>query len=120
MIYLFLFFILVSGFGVIYSKNIVQSVLYLIVVFFLSSLLFISLGCDFIGLIILIVYIGAIAVLFLFVVMMLNIRILELLSIFSVYFTLSLFITFIFFSILVFVYSINNFLYDIILLKESN
>ena len=77
MLFSLYFLILVSGLLVITSKNTVQSVLYLILVFLLCSLLFIYLGADFIGLIILIVYIGAIAVLFLFVVMMLNIRLLE-------------------------------------------
>lgn len=104
MIYIFLSFILIAALGVIFSKNIVQSVLYLILVFFLCSLLFIYLGADFIGLIILIVYIGAIAVLFLFVVMMLNIRVLELASTFSVYFPLALFLSVIFLSLIIFVY----------------
>jgi NADH-quinone oxidoreductase subunit J len=81
---------------VIFSKNIIQSVLYLILVFFLCSLLFIYLGADFIGLIILIVYIGAIAVLFLFVVMMLDIRLLEISSTFTVYLPLALFLSLIF------------------------
>lgn len=104
MIYIFLSFILIAALGVIFSRNVVQSVLYLILVFFLCSLLFIYLGADFIGLIILIVYIGAIAVLFLFVVMMLNIRVLELASTFSVYFLLALFLSVIFLSLIIFVY----------------
>lgn len=104
MIYIFLSFILIAALGVIFSRNVVQSVLYLILVFFLCSLLFIYLGADFIGLIILIVYIGAIAVLFLFVVMMLNIRVLELASTFSVYFPLALFLSVIFLSLIIFVY----------------
>src|SRR6516225_6060523 len=77
MLIILLSLIIASSICVILSKNIIQSVLYLILVFLLCSLLFIYLGADFIGLIILIVYIGAIAVLFLFVVMMLNIRLLE-------------------------------------------
>jgi NADH-quinone oxidoreductase subunit J len=85
MLILFLSLILLAALCVIFSKNIIQSVLYLILVFFLCSLLFIYLGADFIGLIILIVYIGAIAVLFLFVVMMLNIRLLENEFNFSIY-----------------------------------
>ena len=97
MIYIFLLLILVSALCVILSRNIVQSVLYLILVFFLCSLLFIYLGADFIGLIILIVYIGAIAVLFLFVVMMLNVRILEISSTFSIYLPLALFLSLLFF-----------------------
>lgn len=104
MIYIFLNLILVAALGVIFSRNVVQSVLYLILVFFLCSLLFIYLGADFIGLIILIVYIGAIAVLFLFVVMMLNIRVLELASTFSIYFPLALFLSLIFLSLIIFIY----------------
>lgn len=104
MLNLFLCLILVAALGVIFSRNIVQSVLYLILVFLLCSLLFIYLGADFIGLIILIVYIGAIAVLFLFVVMMLNIRLLELASTFSIYLPLALFLSFIFFGIILFIY----------------
>src|SRR5690348_2686796 len=77
--------IIVASLFVVASKNTVQSVLYLILVFLLCSLLFIYLGADFIGLMILIVYIGAIAVLFLFVVMMLNIRLLENSFDFSIY-----------------------------------
>ena len=104
MIYIFLNLILIAALGVIFSRNVVQSVLYLILVFFLCSLLFIYLGADFIGLIILIVYIGAIAVLFLFVVMMLNIRVLELASTFSIYFPLALFLSLIFLSLIIFIY----------------
>jgi NADH-quinone oxidoreductase subunit J len=77
MLFLLYTLIILSSILIITSKNTVSSVLYLILVFLLCSLLFIYLGADFIGLIILIVYIGAIAVLFLFVVMMLNIRLLE-------------------------------------------
>lgn len=104
MIYLFLILILVAALGVILSRNIVQSVLYLILVFFLCSILFIYLGADFIGLILLIVYIGAIAVLFLFVVMMLNIRILEISSTFSIYLPLAIILSFIFFCLILFLY----------------
>ena len=96
MIYLFFILVLTAALGVILSRNIVQSVLYLILVFFLCSLLFIYMGADFIGLIILIVYIGAIAVLFLFVVMMLNVRVLELSSTFSIYLPLAIFLSIIF------------------------
>lgn len=104
MIYLFLISILVSALGVIFSRNVIQSVLFLILVFFLCSLLFIYLGADFIGLIILIVYIGAIAVLFLFVVMMLNVRVLELASTFSIYLPLAIFLSIIFFSLIIIIY----------------
>lgn len=96
MLIIYLCLILIAALCVIFSKNIIQSVLNLIIVFFLCSLLFIYLGAEFLGLIILIVYIGAIAVLFLFVVMMLNIRILEIYSILSAYIPLIFFLSFIF------------------------
>ena len=101
--------ILVSGLLVITSKNTVQSVLYLVLVFLLRSLLFIYLGADFIGLIILIVYIGAISVLFLFVVMMLNIRLLENTINFTVYIPIIIFLSIIFiFQIIYFFFNFFN------------
>ena len=55
------------------SRNTVHSVFFLILVFVSVSILFIMIGAEFLGMIMLIVYVGAVAVLFLFVVMMLNI-----------------------------------------------
>lgn len=55
------------------SKNTVYSVFFLILVFISISILFIMIGAEFLGMIMLIVYVGAVAVLFLFVVMMLNV-----------------------------------------------
>ena len=108
MLIILLSLIIISALCVILSKNIIQSILYLILVFLLCSILFIYLGADFIGLIILIVYIGAIAVLFLFIIMMLNIRILELYSTFSIYLPLAIFLSVIFF-IQIFVIYFNFF-----------
>ena len=103
-----LLLIIISSLCVILSKNMIQSVLYLIIVYFLGSLLFIYLGADFIGLILLIVYIGAISVLFLFVIMMLNVRILEIYSTYSIYLPLAAFLSLIFFFWLLLIYW-NNF-----------
>lgn len=78
--FLFYFFsslALISGIMVIQARNPVHSVLYLILVFFNSAGLLILLGLDFFAMIFLVVYVGAIAVLFLFVVMMLNIKLAE-------------------------------------------
>lgn len=75
--YLFSSFAIASGIMVIQSRNPVHSVLFLILVFFNSAGLLILLGLDFFAMIFLIVYVGAIAVLFLFVVMMLNIKLAE-------------------------------------------
>jgi len=76
--YLFSTFAIVSGFMVIASKNPVHSVLFLILAFFNSAGLFVLLGAEFLAMIMVIVYVGAVAVLFLFVVMMLDINFVEL------------------------------------------
>jgi NADH-quinone oxidoreductase subunit J len=73
---LFYFFSLITVFSaamVIISRNTVYSVFFLILVFVSVSILFIMIGAEFLGMIMLIVYVGAVAVLFLFVVMMLNV-----------------------------------------------
>ena len=62
-----------SAIMVTVSRNTVYSVFFLILVFVSVSILFIMIGAEFLGMIMLIVYVGAVAVLFLFVVMMLNV-----------------------------------------------
>lgn len=64
------FQLLVAAFGVVFSRNPVYSLLFLIMAFLDSSAIFILLGAEFIAFILAIVYVGAIAILFLFVVMM--------------------------------------------------
>ncbi len=71
--YTFSFIAIVSAIMVIASKNTVHSVFFLILDFISISCLFIMIGAEFLGMIMLIVYVGAVAVLFLFVVMMLNV-----------------------------------------------
>ena len=71
--YLFAVTLLIGGFLVITSRNPVHSVLWLIVCFFNAAGLFILLGAAFLAMLLVIVYVGAVAVLFLFVVMMLDI-----------------------------------------------
>lgn len=71
--YLFAGILLLSGLMVITAKNPVHSVLFLILGFFNSAGLFVLLGAEFIAMLMIIVYVGAVAVLFLFVVMMLDI-----------------------------------------------
>jgi len=75
--YLFSSLALLSGIMVIQARNPVHSVLFLILVFFNAAGLLVLLGLDFFAMIFLVVYVGAIAVLFLFVVMMLNIKLAE-------------------------------------------
>ena len=71
--YVFSIIAVVSAIMVTVSKNTVHSVFFLILDFVSVSCLFIMIGAEFLGMIMLIVYVGAVAVLFLFVVMMLNV-----------------------------------------------
>ena len=71
--YTFSIIAIVSAIMVTASKNTVHSVFFLILDFISISCLFIMIGAEFLGMIMLIVYVGAVAVLFLFVVMMLNV-----------------------------------------------
>ena len=71
--YLFATLVVLSGVMVITAKNPVHSVLWLIVAFFNAAGLMILVGAEFIAMLLVIVYVGAVAVLFLFVVMMLDI-----------------------------------------------
>ncbi len=71
--YLFATLTIASAVAVIFARNPVHSVLFLIVAFFNAAGLMLLVGAEFIALLLVIVYVGAVAVLFLFVVMMLNI-----------------------------------------------
>ena len=73
--YFFASFLIVTCISVIFSKNPVNSALFLVLAFLNSTFLFILIGAEFVGIILAIVYIGAVAILFLFVVMMLDIQI---------------------------------------------
>jgi NADH-quinone oxidoreductase subunit J len=68
-------FVCITGLFVFLTENPVHSVLFLILTFFNSSGILLLLNAEFLALIFIIVYVGAIAVLFLFVVMMLNIKV---------------------------------------------
>lgn len=72
--YLFAFFTLMSGAMVISARNPVHSVLFLIFAFFNAAGLFVLIGAEYLAMTLVIVYVGAVAVLFLFVVMMLDIN----------------------------------------------
>jgi len=76
--YLFAFITIASAVMVISARNPVHSVLFLILAFFNSAGLFVLLGAEFLAMILVVVYVGAVAVLFLFVVMMLDISFVEL------------------------------------------
>lgn len=76
--YLFGGLVLISAVAVIASRNPVHSVLFLIFAFFNAAALFILIGAEYIAMTLVIVYVGAVAVLFLFVVMMLDVDFVEL------------------------------------------
>ena len=110
---IFLFFIIsiiiiTSSLLVILSKNPIHSVLFLILVFFNTSILFLFSNAEFLAMILLIVYVGAVAVLFLFVVMMLDINITKLRQTFLNYLPTGLFIGFIILIELIYVVSQSN------------
>lgn len=75
--YAFAAVVVASGAMVVVSRNPVYSVLFLILAFFNAAALFLLIGAEFIAMILVIVYVGAVAVLFLFVVMMLDINLVE-------------------------------------------
>jgi NADH-quinone oxidoreductase subunit J len=83
--YLFATVCVAAGFMVISARNPVHAVLYLILAFVNAAGLFILLGAEFLALILVVVYVGAVAVLFLFVVMMLDVDFAELRSGFLAY-----------------------------------
>ena len=76
--YLFAFVAIAAAVMVISARNPVHSVLFLILAFFNAAGLFVLIGAEFIAMILIVVYVGAVAVLFLFVVMMLDISFSEL------------------------------------------
>ena len=76
--YLFAIVAIASAFMVIAARNPVHSVLFLILTFFNAAALFLLTGAEFLAMILLVVYVGAVAVLFLFVVMMLDVDFAEL------------------------------------------
>ena len=76
--YVFATIVTVSALAVIVAKNPVHSVLWLILTFFTAAGLFVLIGAEFLAMLLVVVYVGAVAVLFLFVVMMLDVDFVEL------------------------------------------
>ena len=94
-----------SSLMVIVSKNPVYSVLYLILCFFNAAIIFLISNAEFLAMTLLIVYVGAVAVLFLFVVMMLNINIVKIKEGFLKYLPFGIMLILIFLAELIFVFS---------------
>ena len=107
--YFFSFLIISSSILVIFSNNAVHSVLFLIFTFFNSAILFLLMNAEFLAMTIVIVYVGAIAVLFLFVVMMLNISESEIKEGFLKYFPFGLILIAIFTTELFLIFNFDNF-----------
>ena len=105
----FSFLIISSSILVIFSNNAVHSVLFLIFTFFNSAILFLLMNAEFLAMTIVIVYVGAIAVLFLFVVMMLNISESEIKEGFLKYFPFGLILIAIFITELFLIFNFDNF-----------
>ncbi len=101
--YLFAILSILSAIYVISVRNPVHAVLFLIFTFVNSTVLFILLGAEFIAMILLIVYIGAVAVLFLFVVMMLDIDYIKLRQGFTKHLVLSTILSVVFFLVISFI-----------------
>jgi len=95
MFYVFAALAVASGVLVVSSRNPVHSVLFLIAAFFNAAGLFVLIGAEFLAMILVIVYVGAVAVLFLFVVMMLDIDFAQLRSGFVRYFPIGALVGFI-------------------------
>lgn len=90
--YLFAISVVVGGLFTVISRNPVHSVLWLILAFISSAGLFVLLGAEFVAMLLIIVYVGAVAVLFLFVVMMLDVDFAELKAEMAKYLPLALLI----------------------------
>ena len=105
---------IISSFFVVFSSNPVHSVLFLILSFFNVSVIFLLSDAEFLAMTLIIVYVGAVAVLFLFVVMMLNINEVIVKEGFLKYFPLGLLLISIFLTELIFVFK------DIELFDPSN
>ena len=88
--YLFAGVMLMSGLMVVVSRNPVYSVLFLILAFFNAAGMFVLIGAEFLAMLLVVVYVGAVAVLFLFVVMMLDINFAEMRAGFQKYLPLGL------------------------------
>jgi NADH-quinone oxidoreductase subunit J len=97
-----------SGLMVISSKNPVHSVFYLVLAFANTSILLLIKGVEFLSLLFLIVYVGAIAILFLFVVMMLNIKLVEIIDNTTRYVPIGFIIGIVFLSMIISILNIGD------------
>jgi len=118
-IYLIIFFplIVICSLFVIISNNSVTSVLYLISVFILTSIILLLLGAELLSILIIIIYIGAISILFLFVIMLLNLRIVEVYNSLLNYIPIGSFLAIFFFFLFILFIKVDS---NIFLLNSNN
>lgn len=109
-LFLFSLIIIIGAIFVISTKNPIHSILFLILVFCGGSGILLLIGADFLAMVFLVVYVGAIAVLFLFVVMLLNIKIIELNTQIIQYLPLSLILFLIVLLEFIYMFNINIYL----------
>jgi NADH-quinone oxidoreductase subunit J len=116
LISLYCLLIIITAFVVVFSSNIMISILFLILIFILVAFLYIAIGVEFLAVLIFIVYVGAIAILFLFVIMLLHVRTVVLYNSYLNYLPIGAIIGFLilfeFFYFSIFVYSANDFFGD--------
>ena len=122
--YLFATLITISSFCVVLNKNSVYSVLWLIFAFLNGSSLMILLGAEFLAMILIVIYVGAVAVLFLFVIMMLDMHFNKAITQLKENLTLSILISLIMFADLVIIILLGtkniNFSSDILFATTNN
>ena len=95
--YLFSIFLLLSSLVIVFSYNSIVSVLFLILSFLISAILLLLLECEFLALLLITIYVGAVAVLFLFILMMLETKLTNLSKKLTLYFPFGIFVSVIFF-----------------------
>lgn len=105
--YILLVALAATSYGVIAARNPVLSMLYLVVVFLQASLLFLLLGAEFLFVLLVVVYVGAVAILFLFVIMLLNLRVVEDYNNFYNYLPIGLFVGLYFLLFILFFLSVD-------------
>lgn len=118
-IYLFLSFLIIfNAIMIIINSNPIHSIFFLILVFVCTTVLLILLGVEFIAMLFLVVYIGAITVLFLFVIMMLNVKIIEFNEKFITYLPIGIFLGIIFLIEIFFLINNNLVVWNVSLLES--
>jgi NADH-quinone oxidoreductase subunit J len=104
----FFFFFLICAFLLVTTKNPIHSILFLILVFLNTSLFLFLLNIEFLSIIFIIIYVGAIAVLFLFIIMMIDLKISNKINNYLKYFSIGGFLGFFFFYEFFFFISNDN------------